>query len=900
MTSIEACPPLEEIEQLVLDRLEAARSSRIRTHLTTCITCSRQVDELRADRELGERLRRSLGGVNDEKLPTIEGYRVLREIGRGGMGVVYEAEQIAPQRRVALKVVRGVQFVDAHTLRLFQREIGILARLEHPGIASLYGAGETKGEQWFAMELVNGKPLTQHAQKLDVSAKLECFIQLCDAIDHAHRQGVVHRDLKPSNVLVTDAGRVQVLDFGLAKITDVDVSHATEAGQIRGTLAYMSPEQARGDPSAIGLQSDVYSLGVILYELLCNALPIDTTGVAIHEAARRVVEEAPRRPSAIVPALRGDLETIVLKALEKDPQRRYAGVVALAEDLRRFLASEVILARPPSSAYELKQLVARHKLPFALAALVVVGALGTAIWTSVLYRRESELLVAQRNLSEERQAALIAEQTERVRAERATEEAQHQTSLAEERLVLMDFAVEARETNLGFMVDLFREVGQTGRSSSTLAAADLLRRAIERLNERKEKNQGARMMMLSYVGTAAMQAGLLDEASKLLEEGVEIARRDQRGLPVLASLLASLGALRREQGRGPEASELLKEANAIYAVKQGAESRNAITARINYAQDLRDTGNPRLAADIMREALARIESSEELRDKRIEMQGILGQALCDMREIEAAQTMLVAAIAEHEPEGPSVGLAKLIHTLGISLSHVGQHESARVQFQAALDMRLLLLAPDDDALAASYNALGAMAMETGDLPTALDLMEKACAQQIKRYGLDSRQVAYYEFNRARVLISNGDFDEAEPLVYHALKVRQLAFGNDSAFVADILVVSAEIAMKRLDTSSAETALREAVRVMDLSNGKPHPNTIQARFRLVKCLMAQKRFDEARELMGEIQVAAKTAKQLNASSVKSIEDLANELEQLAGDESANDTPAAKEGALPEKR
>jgi serine/threonine protein kinase len=392
------CPDFAELEEHAAGETQGPRASWIGAHASSCGECANALSEIRADRDLESRLQRAF--APDEvpaprALPVIEGYRILSELGRGGMGVVYEAEQLEPARRVALKVVRGAQYVDATTLKLFQREIRVLARLEHPGIASLYDAGSTgSGEHYFAMELVRGTSLVQHARELDRRACLGLFLQLCAAIEFAHQHGVVHRDLKPSNVLVTAAGRVKVLDFGLAKITDHDVAQTslvTEAGQIRGTLAYMSPEQARGDPSAIDLRSDVYSLGVVLYQLCTQKLPTDVFNVHIHEAARRICEEAPKRPSSIDASLRGDLETIVLKALEKDSTRRYASAAALAEDVRRFLADEVILARRPSTAYELKKLVARHTVAFALASTIFVLALGTTVWTTILYEKESEL-----------------------------------------------------------------------------------------------------------------------------------------------------------------------------------------------------------------------------------------------------------------------------------------------------------------------------------------------------------------------------------------------------------------------------------------------------------------------------------------------------------------------------
>src|SRR5262249_46703789 len=228
--------------------------------------------------------------------PTIARYRLIRVLGEGGMGMVYEAEQDNPRRTVALKVIRP-GLTSAFLLRRFAREAQILGRLRHPGIAQVYDAGVAEGGQpYFAMELIAGLPLDRYASEhaLDAPGRLELLARVCDAVQHAHERGVIHRDLKPANVLVEPSGQPRVLDFGVARAADLGQTAGggrTEAGQLLGTLAYMSPEQASGDPSALGPRTDVYALGVILYELLAHQLPYRLDGLPLPEAARGICEQ---------------------------------------------------------------------------------------------------------------------------------------------------------------------------------------------------------------------------------------------------------------------------------------------------------------------------------------------------------------------------------------------------------------------------------------------------------------------------------------------------------------------------------------------------------------------------------------------------------------------------------
>jgi len=387
-------------------------------------------------------------------------YTILGVIGAGGMGVVYVAEQDRPRRRVALKVLRAA-IASARMLRRFEYEAEVLGRLQHPGIAQVYEAGTfTEGRlsrPFIAMELISGLPLVEHAQKasLPVRARVELLAKVADAVQHAHQSGVIHRDLKPANIIIAPAAspaaslapppdatpsptqpiappaagagdQPKILDFGVARGLSPDGPDAqhttahTAVGQIIGTLPYMSPEQLDARAAGADSRSDIYALGVIGYELLTGRLPFNVASLPLPEAARRIHDDQPERLSRIDRQLRGDLDTIIAKALAKDPQRRYPAASEFAADLRRFLVGEPISARQDSAVYVLRAQIRKHKALVAGLCMGVVGLVTFATYAAFQADAKDKLAIARQ---QEAARARVAQTEALAQKERADDNA---------------------------------------------------------------------------------------------------------------------------------------------------------------------------------------------------------------------------------------------------------------------------------------------------------------------------------------------------------------------------------------------------------------------------------------------------------------------------------------------
>lgn len=332
---------------------------------------------------------RSNGGESNQPIPTVAGYEVQKPIGRGGMGLVYRAIQISTRRVVALKVLLEGPFATEMARRRFEREISLAAGLRHPNIIPIYDSGTSDGRMYYAMEFIYGLPLSDYLRvhNLSIRDSLQLMLKVFAAVGYAHQRGVVHRDLKPSNILVDGEGEPHILDFGLAKSGALGDVTTSISAPIIGTPAYMSPEQASADPNSVDIRTDVYSLGVVLYEAVCKKLPYDTNG-AIGKALQNIAHAEPTFPTKHNPKIDAELAAIALKALEKNKDNRYQSVDGFAQDVRHYLAGEPISAKQATGAYLLKKAVLKHRALVGVCA-GLLAMFGISWWTVRQFSRVS-------------------------------------------------------------------------------------------------------------------------------------------------------------------------------------------------------------------------------------------------------------------------------------------------------------------------------------------------------------------------------------------------------------------------------------------------------------------------------------------------------------------------------
>lgn len=784
-------------------------------------------------------------------------YRLLRELGRGGMGIVYLAERVEGgfEQRAAIKLLKRGMDSDA-ILQRFLRERQILAGLEHPSVARLLDGGVTDdGQPYFAMEYVDGKPLTEYceAHRLGVEDRLRLFEEACRAVQHAHGKLVVHRDLKPSNMLVTAEGRLKLLDFGIAKLLAADddgpATALTQAGTRLLTPDYAAPEQVRGEP--VTTATDVYALGVVLYELLTGCLPYGGRRRSLEEVARAVCETEPSPPSAaaaeprLARRLKGDLDTVILKALSKEPSRRYASAEALAEDVRRHLAGYPVLARRDTITYVVTKFVRRHKIGVAAAAVAVLslllGLVGTA-WQARVAARERDRARAEAERAEKVKEFLVG-------LFKASDpaESKGETITARD---LLDRGAERIEKELAghpsLQADLFETVADI---SQELGRFDRARRLAERSLDLARQAYGPEhpqvARALDTLGWIRHRLGDYAAAEDLRRQGLAIRRKLMPDSPELADSLEGVGLVLRARAKLDEAEAMHREALAIRVRRLGPEHPDTAQAYANLADVFNMRGDYAAAAEQHRNVLRiRRKVLGDLHPMVASSLVALGGALLqetDRPGAEAAQREALAlrrrAYGEEHPL-----VSESLNHLATAVHGNGDPRGAEPLYRQALAMDRKLKSEEHRDVAIVQTNLAYALAQQGRFEEAMPLFDRAVALHRRVSGPDHPFLARTLERQAGAMIDQGRPREALPLVEEALKIFRARHGARHALVAMALGTAAKARRELGEIAEAERLFREALDIERVARPKPHVDTALILMGLGETLARQNRVE----------------------------------------------------------
>ncbi len=769
------------------------------------------------------------GGRDRHQPLEIPGYGDLHELRRGGQGVVYRGVQVSTKRPVAVKVLLDGAFASASNRRRFEREIDIIAGLRHPSIVSIYDSGTTSDNRlYFVMEFVDGRPLDEYVRACRDTAPnaashqrrlLELFADVCDAVQFAHQNGVIHRDLKPSNIRIDAAGHPRVLDFGLAKSVDSgERSAATLSGAFLGSLAWASPEQAEGDSSRIDVRSDIYSLGVVIYDLLTGDFPCDVTG-SVREVLDRIVNVDPERPSTVGRSAPGDrtvidddLDTIVLKCLAKDPDRRYQTALDLARDVRRHLSGEPIEARRDSTWYVLSKNLRRYKLVASVAGAFFVLALGFAVVMVVLFNR-----------------AVSAEQ------------------LAERRLVRAQDEADKKTAVNSFLDDMLLSV-DAERNGYEVKVADVLHRGAGEIERQFADHPEIRASLLDTIGTSFYSLGRYEEAARLLSRGVAL-QRELSGDSDAATLdlMGKLAVAQLYAGAVDEADRTITETVRLADETLGPHHPTTLASRANLALVRHGQGRLAEAVDLAGAALAgqRRALGDDHRDTLTTLRS-LGGLLREQGELATAEAILLEAYQCCErafgPEHPDTLTAA--NNLALLLDQQGQWDRAEVLFDQIVQTQERLRGGEHPETLTALNNLGHVIQAQGRFDEAVVIYRRVLAARRRVLGTDHSLTLLSMNNLARVLHDQGELEEALPLLREAYETMERVEGRDHPHTLNALGALAGVLADTGELDQAEALFSQALELQRAALGENHPSTLIAMNNLAGVRRDQGRHAEA--------------------------------------------------------
>jgi serine/threonine-protein kinase len=747
--------------------------------------------------------------ARDSSLPgdqVIGDYKILSRIGAGGMGDVYLAEDLQFQRKVALKLVRAALSTDDIVTR-FRHEEQILASLNDPNIAHLYGGGVTSnGIPFFVMEYVEGLRIDEYCQRHDLStaARLGLFRKVCSAVHYAHQHLVIHRDLKPSNILVTEVGEPKLLDFGIAKLLKAEDS--TPAVTLAGVMTpdYASPEQVRGD--AITTASDVYSLGVIFYELLTGHSPYHVKTRSQGEIARAITEQEPERPSTSITKnaspnpqskiqnlkyLKGDLDNIALMALRKDPARRYQSVGQFSADIQRHLDGLPVLARKDTFTYRASKFVARNKVAVTASVMVllaIIAGLVVAIWQGQNARRQRDVA-----------------QHERVKAERINEFLQRMLSFSNQSVDSVSPVAQKKDVTVNAMLDQI-----TPQVEIELA-----------------DQPDVRAKILHTIGSAYASQGQYDSAEKNLRAALETQRAlyGEDNAEVAATSI-ELGVLYMRQMKLAEASRLLERALAFNQKQE--QTHSAQFSAMKLAQSL--------------EGLAAVRF----------LQGDVNSAKALL-----TQALQIASSANLQASQRSV-LASIKTDLGTVLVALGDIEKGEPLLRESLALYRQISSQPRWEMGATLTALGMVAWSRNQIDEAMKFLIEGEQTYRQTLGENNSYLAGNLEQQAGVLLRKNDLPGAERKARNALAiVQELSLGNKILLVEPMWLLG-NILTKAGQAREAEDFLRQALAIVSESEPRKLFATVTGlRISLSECLVAQNRLPEAEEVALKAYTEAKS-------------------------------------------